>query len=165
MTGGARGIGRMISEGFVRNGARVYVASRDKDACAAAVAELNALDRGGSAVSLPADLSSEAECRRLIDEIARAEGGRLHVLVNNSGAAWGARFDEYPDHAWTKVLTLNLQRVFTLTRTLVHTFYLLSLSQLTRFGVQKPPRRCWRRRQQSLGRATRPTRFRRTLHA
>ncbi|TDZ25889.1 Rhamnolipids biosynthesis 3-oxoacyl-[acyl-carrier-protein] reductase [Colletotrichum orbiculare MAFF 240422] len=37
-------------------------------------------------------------------------------LVNNSGAAWGDSFDAYPDAAWTKLLTLNLQRVFTLTQ-------------------------------------------------
>lgn len=41
---------------------------------------------------------------------------KLHVLVNNSGANWGESYDTYPDDAWTKVLTLNLQRVFTLTQ-------------------------------------------------
>lgn len=40
----------------------------------------------------------------------------LHVLVNNSGSNWGAGYDEYPDSAWTRVLTLNLQRVFTITQ-------------------------------------------------
>ncbi len=42
----------------------------------------------------------------------------LHVLVNNSGSNWGAAYDEYPDSAWTRVLTLNLQRVFTITQLL-----------------------------------------------
>lgn len=42
----------------------------------------------------------------------------LHVLVNNSGSNWGAPYDEYPDHAWLRVLTLNLQRVFTITQAL-----------------------------------------------
>ncbi|KAH8881616.1 NAD(P)-binding protein [Thozetella sp. PMI_491] len=117
VTGGAKGIGRMISEGFIANGAKVYISSRDAKACEAAAAELNALGKGGAAVALPADLSKHDECLRLADEIKRREG-RLHVLVNNSGASWGESFDAYPDHAWTKLLTLNLQRVFTLTQAL-----------------------------------------------
>ena len=43
VTGGAKGIGRMISEGFVANGARVYISSRDVKACEQACKELNAL--------------------------------------------------------------------------------------------------------------------------
>jgi NAD(P)-dependent dehydrogenase (short-subunit alcohol dehydrogenase family) len=42
----------------------------------------------------------------------------LHVLVNNSGSNWGAPYEEYPDKAWVRVLTLNLQRVFTVTQLL-----------------------------------------------
>jgi NAD(P)-dependent dehydrogenase (short-subunit alcohol dehydrogenase family) len=123
VTGGAKGIGRMISEGFVHNGCRVYISSRDARACEQAAAELNSVagngsssGSGGSAVALPADLSFEDECKRVIAELGAREGGKLHVLVNNSGAAWGAPFAEHPDHAWTKLLTLNLQRVFTLTQ-------------------------------------------------
>ncbi|KAL2157354.1 hypothetical protein VTH06DRAFT_6172 [Thermothelomyces fergusii] len=119
VTGGAKGIGRMISEAFVVNGARVYIASRDAAACEAACAELNALPgvRPGSAVALPADLASLAECRRLAAELSAREK-MLHVLVNNSGATWGEAYDSYPDSAWTKLVTLNLQRVFTLTQLL-----------------------------------------------
>jgi NAD(P)-dependent dehydrogenase (short-subunit alcohol dehydrogenase family) len=40
------------------------------------------------------------------------------VLVNNSGSNWGAPYDEYPESAWTRVLTLNLHRVFTITQLL-----------------------------------------------
>lgn len=121
MTGGAKGIGRMISEGFVTNGARVYISSRDAKACDAAAAELSAApaasSSGGSAISLPADLSSVDECRRLASELASREP-KLHVVVHNSGATWGEDFESFPDSAWTKLLTLNLQRVFTLTQLL-----------------------------------------------
>lgn len=113
----------MISEGYVANGARVYISGRDAKACAQAAAELNAIGKaspssGGSAVALPADLQSLDECKKVASELARREAGGLHVLVNNSGAAWGAPFDAHPDAAWTKLLTLNLQRVFTLTQLL-----------------------------------------------
>ncbi|KAK1997866.1 short chain dehydrogenase/reductase family [Colletotrichum falcatum] len=115
VTGGAKGVGYMISEGYVANGATVYVSSRDAAACEAAAAALTAKGPG-RAHAIPADLQKLDDCRRLVDELAARTGGRLHVLVNNSGATWGEAFDTYPDAAWTKLLTLNLQRVFTLTQ-------------------------------------------------
>jgi NAD(P)-dependent dehydrogenase (short-subunit alcohol dehydrogenase family) len=51
----------------------------------------------------------------LVKELSSREK-TLHVLINNAGATWGAPVDEYPDDAWTKVMTLNVQRVFTLTQ-------------------------------------------------
>ncbi|KAI9167711.1 Rhamnolipids biosynthesis 3-oxoacyl-[acyl-carrier-protein] reductase [Paramyrothecium foliicola] len=120
VTGGAKGIGRMIAEGFIANGAKVYVSGRDADACHAAVKDLTAAARhGASAHALPANLQHLAECERLAAELAAREPGGLHVLVNNAGATWGADLDKYPDAAWTKVLTLNLQRVFSLTQLLL----------------------------------------------
>jgi NAD(P)-dependent dehydrogenase (short-subunit alcohol dehydrogenase family) len=118
VTGGAKGIGRMISEGYVRNGAKVYITSRDAEACAAACAELNELSDGdgsGSAQYIAADFYKEEDVKRLATELARRET-RLHVLVNNSGSNWGAPYDEYPEAAWVRVMTLNLQRVFTVTK-------------------------------------------------
>ena len=114
VTGGAKGIGRMISEGFVANGAKVYISSRDAKACEAACKELNALGKG-SAHAIPADFYKESDCKRLADEL-KAREEKLHVLVNNSGSNWGAPYDQYPDSAWMRVLTLNLQRVFTITQ-------------------------------------------------
>lgn len=107
----------MITEGFVANGAKVYIASRDAPACSAAAAELTA--RGpGSCVAIPADLLRLSECERLASEL-RAREPRLHVLVNNSGVAWGAPLAAFPDEQWSRVLTLNLQRAFTLTQLLL----------------------------------------------
>ncbi|KAI0595871.1 short chain dehydrogenase/reductase family [Biscogniauxia sp. FL1348] len=117
VTGGARGIGRMISEGFVANGARVYVASRNASACAACAAELTA--RGpGTCAAMAADLLRLEDCERLAAELRRRER-RLDVLVNNSGAAWGAPLDSFPDDQWARVVTLNLQRAFTMTQLLL----------------------------------------------
>ncbi|KAJ0120051.1 short chain dehydrogenase reductase family [Diaporthe amygdali] len=121
VTGGAKGIGRMISEGFVTNGAKVYISSRDGKACDQAAEELTALGKssGGSAASLPADLQSLDACKALAAELGKREPAGLDVLVNNSGAAWGEPLETHPDAAWTKLLTLNLQRVFTLTQLLI----------------------------------------------
>ncbi|KAJ9222486.1 hypothetical protein DTO169C6_5226 [Paecilomyces variotii] len=116
VTGGAKGIGRMISEGYVANGATVYITSRDANACDKAVNELNALGKG-KAYAIPADFYKEDDCKRLVEEFTKRES-KLHVLVNNSGSNWGAPYDEYPSSAWTRVLTLNLHRVFLITQLL-----------------------------------------------
>ena len=115
VTGGSRGIGLMIARGFVEAGARVYISARKADACEAAAAELS---KHGTCIALPADLSTEAEARRLAEAIAAREPA-LHILVNNAGANWGAPLAEFPDEAWDKVLALNVKAVFHLTRALL----------------------------------------------
>lgn len=116
VTGGTRGIGLMIASGLLQAGARVVVSSRKADACEQARAELAATVGDESRVhAVPADLSSEAECLRLADEV----GGlteQVHVLVNNAGATWGAPLEEFPESAWDKVLALNLKAPFFTTR-------------------------------------------------
>jgi len=114
VTGGGKGIGRMISEGYVRNGAKVYISSRDAKACEAAAKELTSIGPG-TCHAIPADFYKESDCKKLAEELGKREK-KLHVLVNNSGSNWGAPYDEYPDAAWVRVLTLNLQRVFTITQ-------------------------------------------------
>ena len=115
VTGGSRGIGLMIARGFVEAAARVYVSSRKQEVCDRVAAELS---QHGACVSLPADLSEEAEAKRLAQEM-RAREPALHILVNNAGANWGAPLEEYPDAAWDKVLALNVKAVFHLTRALL----------------------------------------------
>lgn len=107
----------MITTGFVANGAKVYIASRDAAACTKAASDLTALGPG-TCHAIPADLLQLSECERLAAELKQREGG-LHVLVNNSGAAWGAPLEAFPDEQWSRILTLNLQRAFTLTQLLL----------------------------------------------
>ena len=73
VTGGAKGIGRMISEGFVQNGANVYVSSRDAKACEQACKELNALGKG-RADYIAADLYKEEDIERIADELKKRAG-------------------------------------------------------------------------------------------
>ncbi|HVM39772.1 MAG TPA: SDR family NAD(P)-dependent oxidoreductase, partial [Acidimicrobiia bacterium] len=115
VTGGSRGIGLMIAEGFVRAGARVYISSRKADVCDAVAAELS---EHGTCISVPADLASEDECRRLADEVGSRED-QVHVLVNNAGANWSEPIETFPESAWDKVLDLNLKSPFFLTRALL----------------------------------------------
>ncbi|KLL12418.1 MULTISPECIES: SDR family oxidoreductase [Protofrankia] len=112
VTGGTRGIGLMMARGLLEAGGKVYVSSRKPEAGERAVDELS---RFGPVESLPADLSGEAECRRLAEELAAREA-HVHILVNNAGATWGAPLETYPAAAWDKVLDLNLKAPFFLTR-------------------------------------------------
>lgn len=115
VTGGSRGIGLMIARGFVDAGVKVYISSRKADVCDAVAAELS---QTGTCISLPADLAEPAECARLAREISDRED-RLHILVNNAGATWGAPLAEFPDSAFDKVIDLNVRSPFLLTRDLV----------------------------------------------
>jgi NAD(P)-dependent dehydrogenase (short-subunit alcohol dehydrogenase family) len=115
VTGGTRGIGKMIAEGFVDAGAKVYISARKADVVADVAAELS---KKGTCIGIPADLSKESECRRLADEMAAQEDA-LDILVNNAGATWGAPMAEYDEAAFERVLSLNVKGVFHLTKFLV----------------------------------------------
>src|SRR5579863_5481183 len=112
VTGGSRGIGRMIATGFVHAGATVYVSSRKAEACDAVAAELSDV---GPCIALPADLATEEGCRTLASALAEREDA-LHILVNNAGNTWGAPFQEFDDDAWERVLSLNVKGVFHTTK-------------------------------------------------
>ena len=112
ITGGSRGIGKMIAEGYVKAGAKVYISSRKVAACEETVAELSAF---GDIVAIPADLSDPAESERLANEIT-ANDASVDILINNAGATWGAPMEEFDEDAWEKVLSVNVKGIFHLTK-------------------------------------------------
>jgi NAD(P)-dependent dehydrogenase (short-subunit alcohol dehydrogenase family) len=114
VTGGSRGIGKMIARGFLEYGAKVYITARKAEACDAAAAELSSL---GPCISLPHDLSSVEGCRAFAAALGERERA-IHALVNNAGAAWAADFDEFPENGWDKVMNINLKSPFFLTQML-----------------------------------------------
>lgn len=115
VTGGSRGIGEMIAEGFVRAGVRTYISSRKAEACDATATRLSA---HGECVSIPADLSGREGIEQLVAAVAAREP-KLDILVNNAGATWGAPIDEFPEAGWDKVMDLNVKGPFFLTRALL----------------------------------------------
>ena len=95
VTGGSRGIGKMIAAGFLAQGAaKVYITARKAGPCEATAKELTAA-YDGECIALPIDISTVAGCEKLAGEIIKLEP-KLDILVNNAGAAWGAEFDEFP---------------------------------------------------------------------
>jgi NAD(P)-dependent dehydrogenase (short-subunit alcohol dehydrogenase family) len=114
VTGGSRGIGRMIATGFLHQGAKVYITARKAAACDATAAELSGI---GPCISLPIDVSTVEGARQLAAEILQREPA-LDILVNNAGAAWGEDFDTFPETGWDKVVDLNMKTPFFLTQAL-----------------------------------------------
>jgi NAD(P)-dependent dehydrogenase (short-subunit alcohol dehydrogenase family) len=115
VTGGSRGIGEMIAEGYVSNGVRTYISSRKADACDATAERLSKL---GECISIPADLSTADGIRALVDEIRRHEN-RLDILVNNAGATWGEKLEQFPESGWDKIMDINVKSPFFLSQALL----------------------------------------------
>jgi NAD(P)-dependent dehydrogenase (short-subunit alcohol dehydrogenase family) len=82
VTGGTRGIGRAVAEGFVAAGARVAVGSRKADACAETEAHLREL--GGDAIGVPTHMGDLDAIRALVDTTVERFGG-IDIVVNNAG--------------------------------------------------------------------------------
>ena len=112
ITGGSRGIGKMIAEGFIAQGAKVYISSRKADACADA-----AKDLGSQCIPLPQDISTVEGCAALAKAFAARES-KLDILINNAGFAWGEKFETFPEKGWDRVMDLNVKSPFFLTQQL-----------------------------------------------
>jgi NAD(P)-dependent dehydrogenase (short-subunit alcohol dehydrogenase family) len=110
LTGGARGIGRMIAESLLRAGVKVFLSCRKEEAAARATEELSEL---GQVHAIGADVSTSEGRSRLIDVVSEYTD-HLDGLINNAGATWGAAFDEFPEAAWDKVLGVNVKAPFAL---------------------------------------------------
>ncbi len=117
VTGGSRGIGAMIVEGYLAAGcARVYISARKEAQVNAAVADFDSR-YPGKVIGLPYDLSTVDGCRALAAEIGKRED-KLDILVNNAGAAWGEPFEGFSEAGWDKVMDLNVKSPFFLTQAL-----------------------------------------------
>ncbi len=113
ITGGSKGIGRMIAEGFIAAGCRkVYVVGRDAVLCTETARQL-----GPTCVALPEDVATVAGCRQLAETLATREGS-LDILVNNAGNDWIDEFDVFPETGWDSVMDLNLKAPFFLIQSL-----------------------------------------------
>ena len=115
VTGGSRGIGEMIAEGYVTHGVRTYISSRKADVCDATATRLSEI---GECISIPADLATMDGVNALVDEIKNREK-QLDILVNNAGATWGEPIEDFPESAWDKIMTLNVKSPFFLTQALL----------------------------------------------
>ena len=112
VTGGSRGIGLMIAQTFVENGAKVYISSRKASVCDEVAKKLSEL---GTCISVPADLATKEGIATLVQAVAEQEGA-IDVLINNAGASWGAPFETHPESGYDKVMAINVKSIFYLTQ-------------------------------------------------
>ena len=112
ITGGSSGLGLVMAKGLLQNGAKVVIASRRKKKCDLALEELKAY---GEVYAFAADVT-QAEPREKLLEFVDAKLSSLSILLNNAGANWGASLEDYPDEGFAKVMDINLNAVFSLSR-------------------------------------------------
>jgi NAD(P)-dependent dehydrogenase (short-subunit alcohol dehydrogenase family) len=114
VTGGARGIGRAITQRLAREGAAVavnYVAR--PDAAESLVAEIEAA--GGQAIAVAADVSDDAAVEAMMDRVT-AELGPVTILVNNAGVSFPATLDTYDRDRLARMRQVNADGVIHTTR-------------------------------------------------
>src|SRR5947209_3696166 len=107
VTGGSRGIGRMIAQGLAGAGASVVISSRKLADLEQTAAELGV-------TAIPADLSTPEGAKALAGQV-HEHFDALDILVNNAGATWGAPLEEFPPSGWDRVMHTNVEGIFHLT--------------------------------------------------
>ena len=112
VSGGSRGIGEMIAEGFVKNGVKTFITSRKAEQCDETAKRLS---KFGECISIPADLTNSNEIKKVKSKV-ESETNTLNILVNNAGAVWAADFDNFPENGWDKVMDTNVKAMFFLTQ-------------------------------------------------
>jgi gluconate 5-dehydrogenase len=109
VTGGGRGLGQQIAEGFAEAGANVVVCSRRLEACMEVSEELKKL--GVDSLALKCDVTNPEDVKNIVERTIE-RFGRIDILVNNSGASWGAPVEDMPLEAWQKVMNVNVTGTF-----------------------------------------------------
>jgi len=113
VTGGSRGIGLQMAEALGEMGARVAITARKVDELEEARGHLAAA--GIDCMCVQGDLAQFATIPAMVDAVL-ASWSHIDILVNNAGCNWAAPAEDYPDDGWRKVMSLNIDAQFFLTR-------------------------------------------------
>lgn len=113
ITGGSRGLGLQMAEALGEMGCKIALTARKADELASAQAHLEKM--GVEVLTVVNDLARHETIPAMVDAVIARFGG-IDILVNNAGATWGAPAEEYPDEAWHKVMSLNVDAMFFVAR-------------------------------------------------
>ncbi len=109
ITGGGAGLGQQIAEAFAEAGCNIVVCSRNLENCEEVAQQLSKNDI--KTMALACDVTQKSNVEKVVDQVL-AEFGKIDILVNNSGATWGAPVEEMPLEAWQKVMNVNVTGTF-----------------------------------------------------
>jgi NAD(P)-dependent dehydrogenase (short-subunit alcohol dehydrogenase family) len=109
VTGGGRGLGKQIAEGLAESGAHVVVCSRKLDACEEVRDQMKEI--GVDSLAFECDVTNPDSMQKVVDQTVD-HFGKIDILINNSGATWGAPVEEMPLEAWQKVFNVNVTGTF-----------------------------------------------------
>lgn len=109
VTGGGRGLGLALGEALAESGCDVVLCSRKEAKCEEAARNLQKL--GIKAAGKKCDITNPSDITELRD-FALKEFGKIDILINNSGAAWGAPTEDYPLDGWQKIINVNVTGTF-----------------------------------------------------
>ena len=112
ITGGSRGIGAMMAQGLLENGARVYITARKEAELKQAEETLGKL---GECIAIRSDLASHEGVVAFADAV-KAREDKIDILINNAGTSWGTAFEDFAEAHWDKVMDLNVKSLFFLTQ-------------------------------------------------
>ena len=113
VTGGGRGLGRYMAEALADAGANLVLCSRKLEPLEEVRDEIEA--RGGEALALLCDVTEQEDVEKVVSAAIEAFGS-VDVLVNNSGATWGAPPTEMPSEQFDRVLAVNVRGTFLMAR-------------------------------------------------
>jgi len=109
VTGGGRGIGKTIAEGFADAGAKIVITGRREEWLNSTLAEFQ--EKGFDCISVVADVTNQSQVEHTIAATLE-RFGRIDVLVNNAGLTWGAPTESMPLEKWQQVIDVNLTGLF-----------------------------------------------------
>lgn len=109
VTGGGRGLGQYMAEGLSDAGANVVICSRNKEACEEVARKIE--ERGGKALAVACNVTDPEDVNSVVSKAQEAFGA-IDVLVNNSGATWGAPPLEMPLDKFDLVVQVNVHGTF-----------------------------------------------------
>lgn len=113
VTGGGRGLGAMMAEAFAEAGANVVLCSRKVEACQEMADKLEQM--GVGTLALACDVTNPDDVENVVRKTLE-KFGSIDILVNNSGASWGAPVVDMPLDAWKKVMDVNVTGTFLMSR-------------------------------------------------
>lgn len=109
ITGGSRGLGLVLARECVSQGARVAICARDQQELELARQDL--LQRGGKAIAIPCDLTSQAEVEEMVQSVQK-QFGRIDVLINNAGIITVAPAEEMTLSDYEQAMGVNYWAAF-----------------------------------------------------